>query len=301
MTPDHHAVRRTGLLVATAGGLFLSFDIPLVRLTEGSLWPVLALRSLSTLVVALVAMAVIRFVMGSREAFLPGRAGLLAGLFYGLSTMAFVAAVYHTTTANVVFIVAFSPMFAALLSWLFMKEVPSRSTLITMGAMVAGVVLIVGDGLAAGHFFGDLLALTAAVLIAAGLTTARASGQPMGFVPLLASAIPAAISLFFAWPEGFTMQSPGWALLDGLVMMPAAFWLLATAPRYLPAAEVGMFYLLETVLAPVWMWMIFREVPSTATLLGGTLIVGALLAHSLVGLHARQNGRAAAQRPGIMP
>lgn len=97
------------------------------------------------------------------------------------------------------------------------------------------------------------------------------------------------------------MQSPGWALLDGLVMMPVAFWLLATAPRFLPAAEVGMFYLLETVLAPVWMWMIFREVPSTATLLGGTLIVGALLAHSLAGLHARRSGRAPSQSPGITP
>ena len=301
MTPEHHAARRTGLLVATAGGLFLSFDIPLVRLTDGSLWPVLALRSLSTFIVALLAMAAIRFVLGRRDAFVPGRAGLLAGLFYGLSTMAFVAAVYHTTTANVVFIVAFSPMFAALLSWIFMKEVPSRSTLVTMGAMVAGVVIIVGNGLSSGHVFGDLLAVTAALLIAAGLTTARASGQPMGFVPLLASAIPAAISLVFTWPEGFAMQAPGWALLDGLVMMPLAFWLLATAPRFLPAAEVGMFYLLETVLAPVWMWMIFREVPSTATLLGGTLIIGALLVHSLAGLHARQNGRVAAQSHGITP
>ena len=301
MTPEHHAARRTGLLVATAGGLFLSFDIPLVRLTDGSLWPVLALRSLSTFIVALLAMAAIRFVLGRRDAFVPGRAGLLAGLFYGLSTMAFVAAVYHTTTANVVFIVAFSPMFAALLSWIFMKEVPSRSTLVTMGAMVAGVVIIVGNGLSSGHVFGDLLAVTAALLIAAGLTTARASGQPMGFVPLLASAIPAAISLVFTWPEGFAMQAPGWALLDGLVMMPLAFWLLATAPRFLPAAEVGMFYLLETVLAPVWMWMIFREVPSMATLLGGTLIIGALLVHSLAGLHARQNGRVAAQSHGITP
>lgn len=301
MTPEHHAARRTGLLVAKAGGLFLSFDIPLVRLTDGSLWPVLALRSLSTFIVALLAMAAIRFVLGRRDAFVPGRVGLLAGLFYGLSTMAFVAAVYHTTTANVVFIVAFSPMFAALLSWIFMKEVPSRSTLVTMGAMVAGVVIIVGNGLSSGHVFGDLLAVTAALLIAAGLTTARASGQPMGFVPLLASAIPAAISLVFAWPEGFAMQAPGWALFDGLVMMPLAFWLLATAPRFLPAAEVGMFYLLETVLAPVWMWTIFREVPSTATLLGGTLIIGALLVHSLAGLHARQNGRVAAQSHGITP
>lgn len=297
MTPEAHATRRNGLLIATAGGLFLSFDIPLVRLSEGGLWPVLALRSLSTFAAALLVMAVIRFILGRREAFVPGRAGLLAGLFYGLSTMAFVAAVYHTTTANVVFIVAFSPMFAALLSWIFLRESPSRSTLFAMGAMVVGVVIIVGGGLAAGHVFGDLLALLASVLIAAGLTTARASGKPMGFVPLLASAIPAAISLGFAWPEGLAMQAPAWALLDGLVLMPLAFWLLATAPRYLPAAEVGMFYLLETVLAPIWMWMIFREVPSTATLFGGTLIICALLAHSLVGLRARQAGRIAARSP----
>lgn len=291
MNPDTRAGRRTGLLIAAAGGLFLSFDIPLVRLAEGGLWPVLGLRSAAIVLAALIAITVIRVMTGQWQAFRLTRASLIGGLFYGLSTMAFVAAVYHTTSANVVFIVAFSPMIAALLSWLFLDERPSRSTLITMGVMLLGVGLIVGSGISAGHLFGDLLAAIAAALIAAALTVGRASQQPMGFVPLLAAIIPGGFSLLFGWNDGLlAMQEPVWALLDGAVMMPLAFWLLATAPRYLPAAEVGMFYLLETILAPIWIWLIFSEMPGSATLIGGTIILLALFLHSLAGMRSRAQG-----------
>lgn len=293
MTSPSPAGRSTGLALATAGGLFLSFDIPLVRLSDGGLWPVLGLRSMAIFLIALLALAGIRLATGRWSALPLTAATLVGGLFYGFSTMAFVAAVYHTSSANVVFIVAFSPMIAAILSWLFLKEPPSRSTLVTMVVMLLGVSLIVNGGVSSGHLFGDFLAAVAAVLIAAALTIGRASRQAMGFVPLLATIIPAGFSLVLGWSYGFTMQAPGWALLDGIVMMPLAFWLLATAPRYLPAAEVGMFYLLETILAPVWIWMIFSEMPGTPTLIGGGIMVLALLGHSLTQIWA---GRLAARR-----
>jgi drug/metabolite transporter (DMT)-like permease len=70
-------------------------------------------------------------------------------------------------------------------------------------------------------------------------------------------------------------------ILDGLVVIPVAFFLLATGPKYISGPEVAMFYLLETVLAPVWVWLIFTETPTTQSLIGGSILIAALLAHSL--------------------
>ena len=74
---------------------------------------------------------------------------------------------------------------------------------------------------------------------------------------------------------------PGWIVFDGLIMIPLAFFCLATGPRYLSAPEVGMFYLLETILAPLWIWIVFLEVPTPQTLVGGAVLILALVGHSV--------------------
>lgn len=282
MPSEQFDARSKGLVLTTAGGLALSFDIPLVRLADGDIWPVLALRNLSTFALAFAILLILRRVGDGRVPFRLSIRSLAASALYGLSTMAFIAAVYHTTTANLVFIVAFNPMFGALLSWFFLKERPSSATLATMAIMVCGVALIVGDGMAAGHLFGDLLALACGFLIAAALTIGRASKEPMGFAPLMGTLLPGMAGLVMASQTGFAIGDPQWVLLDGAVMMPLAFWCLATGPRYLPAAEVGMFYLLETILAPIWMWLIFTEAPSGMTLVGGTIMLLGLIGNSLL-------------------
>lgn len=271
---------RKGLLITFIGGLSLSFDVPLVRLSGGTAWQVIALRSIMTFAAALVLWALIRAFTGTRPKLMPGRWAALAGLFYGISTIFFLGAVFHTSTANVVFIIAFNPMFAALFSWIFLKEKPSPSTLITMAVMVVGVAIIVQGSLEGGHLFGDALAAGAALLLAGAITIGRATRQEMGFVPLIGAILPAAIAVFFAWPQGFSMPDPVWLALDGIIMIPLAFFCLATGPRYLKAAEVGMFYLLETVLAPVWVWLVFNEVPTSQSLAGGFILVLALCGYS---------------------
>lgn len=269
-----------GLLITFIGGLALSFDVPLVRLSGGSAWQVIALRSIMTLGAALVIWAMIRLLTRSAPVLVPGRWAALAGVFYGISTMFFLGAVFHTSTANVVFIIAFNPMFAAIASWIFLKERPSPATIVTMLVMVLGVGIIVQGSLEGGHLFGDLLALGAAMLLAGAITIGRATRQDMGFVPLVGAVIPALIAGIFAWPEGFSLPAPWWLALDGIIMIPLAFFCLATGPRYLKAAEVGMFYLLETVLAPVWVWIVFSEVPTSQSLAGGAIITLALVAYS---------------------
>jgi len=257
-------------------------DIPLMRLADGELWSILAARSIATLGVTLLVATVLRIANGRWPVLVPGWPGLVTGLLYGLTTVVFLLAVFNTSTANVVFIVAFNPMFAALLSWIFLKERPALATLIAMAAMIVGVGLIVQDGLSSGHLFGDSMALLTAFIIAAAITISRASRREMGFVSLLSTVLPAAVGLISVMPAGgFSIEHPAWILFNGAVMMPLALWCLATGPRYLSAPEVGMFYLLETVLAPIWVWLIFAETPTTMTLVGGGILVAAIAAHSV--------------------
>lgn len=295
------ALHRKGLLITAIGGLALSFDIPLIRSADGEFWSMLVLRNLSVFLMALVLWAFLNVVLRRKTVLVPGRKGLLIALFYAINSLTFMLAVFNTTTANVVFILAFTSMFAAILSWIFLRERPSNATLATMAAMVIGVILIVNEGLASGNFFGDAMAVCSALMLASALTLSRSTGADMGFVPLVASVISGGAGLFLLPDGGLTVAEPIYILFNGIVLLPLAFWCLATGPRYLSAPEVGMFYLVETVLAPIWVWIVFTETPTTQTLIGGSILILALLAHSLWQMRSKtraaKNGDPAAKVP----
>ncbi len=273
---------RRGLIITITGGVALSFDVPLVRLGGGELWQTLALRSLCTFALGVAIWFLLSRLQPGSSALRPGKAGLLAGLFYGLSTITFLGGIFNTATANVVFIVAFTPMFAALFGWLLLNEHPSRSTWITMLLMLLGVGIIVSGGLSGGELLGNISALATTLLLAGAITIGRKSRADLGLVPLVATIIPAIIGLTMMQPGGLTsIPHSFWVLLDGIVLIPLAFWCLAVGPRYLSGAEVGMCYLLETVLAPVWVWLIFAEEISPRTLTGGAVLIFALAGHAL--------------------
>jgi drug/metabolite transporter (DMT)-like permease len=269
-----------GVLITFLGGMALSFDIPVVRLADGGVWSVLAVRSILTVFVALVVWIVIRAVSGKAPVLVPGRAGAIVSVFYAISTIFFMLSVFNTTSANVAFILAFNPMFGALLSWVFLREKPRRATFVAMAAMAAGVLIIVSDSLESGHLFGDVMALLSALSIACALTYSRAVDEDFGFTPMVAAIIPAVIGGLMCLKTGFVIAEPFWIIFNGLLLTPFAFWALAIGPRFLTAAETGMFYLLETVLAPVWVWLVFSEEPPVATLIGGGIILVALVWHS---------------------
>jgi drug/metabolite transporter (DMT)-like permease len=270
-----------GVLLTALGGLALSFDIPVLRLAEGDIWSVLFMRSILTVAIAIVIIAVIRLVKGKAPLLVPGFPGVIVAILYAASTVFFMLGVFNTTSANVAFILAFNPMFGALLSWLFLGEKPRRATFVAMAAMTAGVLIIVANGLESGHFWGDLATAASALSIAGALTYSRASRQDFGFTPMVAAILPAIIGgIVMLKGTGYQIDVPVWIYFNGLFLTPFAFWALAIGPKYLSAAETGMFYLLETVLAPVWVWLIFSEEPPVPTLVGGAIILVALVWHS---------------------
>jgi drug/metabolite transporter (DMT)-like permease len=252
------------------------------------------LRGGVTLVAALVIWAVWRSFSANAPQLIPGRTGFFVACLYGLGSVTFVTAVYNTSTANLVFILAFNTMFAALLSWIFLKERPRPATLVTMAVMIGGVLIIVGESVGSGNLFGDFMALSSAFLIASAITVSRRSGRDMGFTSLVGVVIPVALAAIMVGRGGFQIDAPWWIIFNGAVIMPLSFFCLAAGPRYISGPEVAMFYLLETVLAPVWMWIIFYEVPTRNSLIGGTILVVALVAHSMWQLHEGRKRRAAA-------
>ena len=113
------ADHRKGLLITAIGGLALTIDIPLIKLSEGEAWSVVASRGGMTFFAGLVMWAGLRLFSTDRTPIIPGRTGLLVTGLYGIAAISFMMAVFHTTTANLVFILAFNPMFSALMGWLF--------------------------------------------------------------------------------------------------------------------------------------------------------------------------------------
>lgn len=277
---SHLSAHAKGVIITFLGGLALSFDIPVLRLADGNVWTMLFLRSILTVGVALLVLAVLRLIKGHVPQIVPGWPGIAVAMLYAAGTVFFMLSVFNTTSANVAFILAFNPMFAALLSWIFMGEKPRRATFVAMAAMTAGVLIIVANGLESGHIWGDLSAAASALAIAGALTISRASGRDFGLTPIVASILPAIIGGLMVSKVGFVVNEPFWIIFNGLLLTPFAFWALAIGPKYLSAAETGMFYLLETVLAPVWVWLIFSEEPPVATLIGGAIILVALVWHS---------------------
>lgn len=276
------ADHRKGLLITATGGMMLTIDIPLIRLAESDAWSVLAVRGGLTFIAAIIAWSVLRLFFGQRAPLIPGKAGLLVVSLYGLAGITFMLAVFNTTTANLVFILAFGPMFAALLAWLLVGEKPRPQTFVAMIVMVLGVLLIVADGMKAGNMVGDAFALASSFILAGAITASRKARTNLGFAPLLAAIGPAIIGLaVVGGPSGVVLGEPAWLVLNGLIVTPIAFWCLATGPKYISGPEVSMFYLLETILAPIWIWLIFAEAPTGIGLIGGAIIITALVAHSL--------------------
>jgi drug/metabolite transporter (DMT)-like permease len=287
---NHHA---RGLLLTAIGGMALTADIPLIRLADGEAWSILMLRSGITFIAALIIWAIWRWVTPKAPPLLPGRTGAIVAGLYGLASITFIGAVYNTSTANLVFILTFNTMFAAILSWLFLKQRPRPATLLAMAAMFVGVLIIVRDSIGSGHLVGDLIALLSSFLLAAAITVSRHSGRDMGLAALVGVLFPAILAAAMVAKTGYRIDAPWWIVFNGAVVMPISFYCLATGPRYISGPEVAMFYLLETIFAPIWVWMIFSEVPSRASMIGGVILIATLVAHSLWLLHEGRQRKAA--------
>jgi drug/metabolite transporter (DMT)-like permease len=277
-----------GLLISTIGGLLFTLDLPLLRLALSDKWTTVFARGLFLFISITIAWWLVRKVSNSRIAYVAGGAGIAVALTNTLANITWIGAIAETNAANVVFITALIPVITATLSRLFIGEQVHPLTWLATAFSFLGVGIIVWDGIGSGSVLGDLMALTSAICTAAAFTIIRASGKNVATSLAIGSLASAIIALFFfnVSPAGllatgsYGLPALFWIGLNGLIAIPIASTLIANGPRYLPSADVSMFFLLETVLTPVWVWLLFAEMPGRTVMFGGAIVVITLVAHS---------------------
>lgn len=290
-----------GVTISFIGGFLLSLDVPLLKLSGADTYTIIYARGAMLFAALFLYWLFFIRLRGDDTPFINGKTGLVLALMAGTANIMFVSSIGLTSVANVVFILAFNPMFAGLLSWAVLGERLHNYTWLAIAASLVGVGIIVADGLQVGTWRGDLLALGVSAILACSLTLVRYRKNDQSMSAATGHLLAAAVVAPFAAPLTLSAEGWGWLALNGLLVAPAATAMLMIAPRYVAAAVVAMFFLLETVLTPIWMWGIFGEVPSVFALVGGAVVITALTAHSAwklsVSNRVRKSARMAQMRP----
>ena len=275
-----------GLLITALGVLMVVPDSLFVRLIEADALVIAFWRNGVSGLMILLGVLIWQGTRPYRA--LPGTGiyGVIYAVAVGGAGVLFPLAVSLTSVANVVFIIAALPVFAAIYSWIFLGEGISRRMVLTMLAVAVGLgILARGSGETQGaHWTGDLTALWVAALFAAGLTAARkvrnvsmVAAVPIGYIGASLCLLP------FIAP--FSVPDGQWHLviLHGAFIAGSSIG-LALGPRYIPSAEVGLLILLESVLAPLLAWAVIGEDPGVYALIGGAVVIGALAVSNAIAL-----------------
>lgn len=272
---------RKGALIALVGVVVLSWDATFIRLADVTAWNAAFWRG------AFIALALFVFLLAGRKlhefsllARFGGAAWLICALF-GLNTFLFVLSVSYTKVANTVIILSTTPVFAALFSKFILGEaIRSRTVWAMLFAMLGVGVVVAGSANVTGNF-GDWIALLLAALTGYLFTVLhRYPDFPRMPAVTLGAAVSALFLLPFSSPLSVSGASLGWLALMGLFQKPVASVCMLLATRYLPAPQVGLFFLLEAVLAPFWAWWVVSETPQIGTIAGGAVVILALAVHS---------------------
>ena len=215
-----------------------------------------------------------------------GLAGVAVAVCVAIASSSFIIALNHEGVARVLFILAISPILAALLARFTLGERITRRTVFAMGLALAGVAVMLGSP-GEGSLVGDALALLCALAFAVVVVITRwRHDVSMAPATCLSQAILVAAFLPFADPAAIEGGDIGWLMALGIGQIGLGFALLTVGARLIPAAQVGLITLLEIVLGPLWVWLALDERPSTLTLVGGAIVLGAVV------LQARDPGEA---------
>jgi drug/metabolite transporter (DMT)-like permease len=206
-----------------------------------------------------------------------GLAGVAVALCVAIASGGFIAALNHTGVARVLFILALAPVFAALLARATLGEPISRRTTLAMALALAGVAVMLGapgEGSLAGDGFAFLCVLAFSVMI---VITRWRHDVSMAPATCLSQLILVVVFLPFATPGAVGGDDVVWLAALGIGQIGLGFALLTVGARLIPAAQVGLITLLEVVLGPLWVWLALDERPSTLTLVGGAIVIAAIV------------------------
>ncbi|MDC3057086.1 DMT family transporter [Candidatus Pelagibacter sp.] len=277
--------QQKGSLLAFVAVMFITPDSLFIRLSSIDTWGLVFYRGIIPFFTVFFGMLLIYRLNFFKILMTSGIHGIIYVITFSITNITFVVSIQNTNVANTLVMIATAPMLSAILGSIFLKEPPDKKTLISIIITFLSVIYIFFDSLKLGNFYGDILGFITAIGLAVGAVTIR-SAKSKNLVPaaVVGKLLVATFALLFV--ENFALINQDMIIVPLMCILCVAipFVLVTIAPRFIPAAEVNLFFLLETIIGPIWVWLIIKEQPSVETLFGGVVIIITIAIHSFLKL-----------------
>ena len=277
--------QQKGSLLAFIAVMFITPDSLFIRLASIDTWSLVFYRGMIPFVTVFIGMLLIYKLNFFSMLLNSGYHGIIYILTFSVTNITFVVSIQNTNVANTLVMIAMAPMLSAILGAIFLKEPPDKKTWVAIGITFIAAVYIFYDSLQLGNIFGDILGLITALGLAVGAVTIR-SAKNKNLVPaaVVGKMFVAIFAIFFV--ESYILAEKDLIIVPLMCLMCVAipFVLVTIAPRFIPAEEVNLFFLLETIIGPLWVWLIIKEQPSIETIHGGLIIIITIGIHSFLKL-----------------
>ena len=277
--------QQKGSLLAFVAVIFITPDSLFIRLSSVDTWGLVFYRGIIPFFTVLVGMLIIYKLNFFKMLFNSGHHGLIYIFTFSITNITFVVSIQNTNVANTLVMIAMAPMLSAILGAIFLKEMPDKKTWVAIGITFMSALYIFYDSLQLGSIYGDILGFVTALGLAVGAVTIR-SAKKKNLVPaaVVGKLFVAIFAMFFI--ESYALIEQDLFIVPLMCVMCVAipFVMVTIAPRFIPAEEVNLFFLLETIIGPFWVWMVIKEQPSIETIQGGAVIILTIAVHSFLKL-----------------
>ncbi|MDT2018971.1 MAG: DMT family transporter [Planktomarina sp.] len=288
-------LKKHAVLLILSGGTFMSFVGLYMRLlSQADGFQILFFRSLSLCLIVLMVCCLRRKVTPLIFLKSIDKNDFLIGSSLSLAFVCYVFAMLYTTVASTLLILSATPFIAAIIGWLWINERPRSITWIAMAFAMVGIYFMVRSGYQLGNSFGNLLALLSGFWFALMLVMARhvrkndiLGGTFVGGA--ICIFIGAIMALIFGTGLKVTTQDLLIILGMGAFGIGIGITLVTWGASHVPAAEVSILVLIESVLGPVWPWLFLNEAMTLSEILGGTLVLGSVVVFAIFSIRTETN------------
>ncbi|MDD3324940.1 MAG: DMT family transporter [Sulfurospirillaceae bacterium] len=281
------STQNRGLLITSVGVFLMSFESLLIKMANVSAFNVAFYFGLF-----MFASATVLFFLRDKKNVLTHykkhfKIIISSGFLMGLSNLFFILAIKNTTVANTVFILSCAPLFGALIGFIFLGQKTPKRVFIATFFVLAGLFIIVGNDLDSARFLGNFYALLCVISFSSLFVVLGNYKETSRVACVGVGGLSVALLAFICSPidilDGYAL---GILLLMGGLISPISRILIGEGTKILLPAEIGLLTILETILAPIWVWIFLQEVPTAYTVVGGGVI---LLTLTINALYANKN------------
>jgi drug/metabolite transporter (DMT)-like permease len=268
-----------GPFLVFLGACSLSFGGLIVKSFEGAnLWQILFWRSLFFIIIVTIFLFITykkNFFTSFKKAGVPG---LIGGIVLSSGFCGYVFAMYNTTVANTNFIIQTQTIFLAIFGYFFLKEKISKITLASIILAISGIILMVGNSLSPGQMTGNIAAFIMPISFAFLILIIRKYPQiDMVPIQLIAGILAMIIGYLMSVKIQISIHDIFLGFLAGFFQLGFGFILITIGARTTPSAMVGIIMLTEAVFGPLWAWLFINENPPFIVLIGGSIVIFAVL------------------------